>query len=212
MARLVAPYGLPNQAMKDVPFFSSVRAKFLAVSFVLLLIPLVGFLFVRELVGYLRTGQEQVAVAAVRLVAASLSDRPEINLHTSTLPGPPNGLDATIMERERIVALFSASDPATVSSLGDTYQPDKLVERILNQSGVRDGRIWVIDAGGRVRGLMGSLGGMQKIEAATLPSAKNNRTWLSSFPAISTLAPPLTATGTSRRQPNNSTPPWPHRI
>ncbi|NJR71698.1 MAG: hypothetical protein HC782_00450 [Gammaproteobacteria bacterium] len=136
---------------------------FLAASFVLLLIPLVGFLFVRELAGYLRQGQEQVAVAAAKLVSASLSDRPEL-LHR----------DATEVdlsrdsERERILALFAASDPATISQLGNRYQQSVQVERILNQSGFKDvdGRIWVVDANGQVRGLVGSLAGASEKPAS----------------------------------------------
>ena len=143
--------------MKKVAFVSSVRAKFLAASVVLLLIPLVGFLFVRELAGYLRVGQEQVAVAAARLVAASLSDRPEINLRDTGAAPATNEMDAATQERERIVAMFSVSDASTVAALGNAYLPDKSVARILNQSGVREGRIWVIDARGRVRGLSGAL-------------------------------------------------------
>ncbi len=160
-----------HAAMKMVPFFASVRAKVLAASLVLLLIPVVGLLFVRELAIYLRSGQEQVATAAVRLVAASLSDRPEINLRAIAGPtgapspaadGAANAAElaaavATALERERIVAFFSASEPETVASLGNNYQPNKQVERILNQSGVRGGRIWVVDAVGQVRGLSGSL-------------------------------------------------------
>lgn len=174
--------------MQYVPFFSSVRAKFLAASFVLLLIPIVGFLFVRELVGYLRAGQEQVAVAAVRLVAASLSDRPEIDLRTSTVLSQANVRDATIVERERIVALFSASDPETVSSLGENYLPDKQVERILNQSGMRDGRIWVIDAGGKVRGLVGALSATQTSVSTKPRSAEKGQEWLSRFAGLSPAA------------------------
>ncbi len=151
--------------MKKVAFLSSVRAKFLAASLVLLLIPLVGFLFVRELASYLRIGQQQVAVAAAKLVSASLSDRPEI------LQRPQTNQDALSdderiqrmlknereNERESILALFAASDPVTISQLGNRYQPSPQIEKILNQSGVRDVRIWVIDASGQVRGLVGAL-------------------------------------------------------
>jgi two-component system, OmpR family, sensor histidine kinase ChvG len=177
-----------NPHMKKVAFVSSVRARFLLASLVLLLIPFVGFLFVRELAGFLRAGQEQVAVAATRLVAASISDRPEINigLKKNTPPLDPTQVltpqksDAEL-ERERIVMSFSASDPALVASLGNTYQPDGEVERILNQSGQRDQRVWVIDASGNVRGLAGALRN-ERIErtAAIKPSPRD---WLRSWPA-----------------------------
>lgn len=138
--------------MNRVPFHRSVRARFLLASMVLLLIPLIGFLFVRELAGYLREGQQQVATAAAKLVAASLSDRPE-----ALLRGEPAPLDEAAREREQIVAMFAASDIATISALGTLYQPNRLIERLLNQSQVRESRIWVVDASGQVRALTGTL-------------------------------------------------------
>jgi two-component system, OmpR family, sensor histidine kinase ChvG len=138
-----------------IPFPKSLRAKFFAASLVLLLIPVIGVLFVRQLANFLRVGQEQVASTAAKLVAASLSDRPEINLRFAPLLSGLNDEAAT--ERERIIALFQADDANTAASLGGTYQPDRNVERILSQSGLRDARIWVIDAAGRVRGLGGDI-------------------------------------------------------
>lgn len=153
--------------MQKVAFLSSVRAKFLLASLVLLLIPLVGFLFVRELAGYLRIGQEQVAVASAKLVSASLSDRSEILQRSQVILDTLSEAErARENERERILALFAASDPATISQLGASYQPSPQIERILNQSGVRDVRIWVIDTSGQVRGLVGAL-------AKNLPIANN---------------------------------------
>ncbi len=201
--------------MTSVPFLSSVRAKVLAASLVLLLIPLVGLLFVRELAVYLRAGQEQVAVAAARLVAASLSDRPEINLRgpvssaggqtVAPAPGINSVVDAeiradaaavaaaaaTALERERIVAFFTASEPETVASLGNNYQPNKQVERILNQSGMLGGRIWVIDAAGRVRGLSGSLRASPNVRGAEItPVAQASRDWFAWLAPISRLVMP----------------------
>ena len=138
--------------MNHVPFHRSVRARFLLASMVLLLIPIIGFLFVRELAGYLREGQQQVATAAAKLVAASLSDRPDALLRGDTAP-----TDEATRERERIVAMFAASDSATVTALGNLYQPNRLIERMLNQSQVRESRIWVVDASGQVRALTGAL-------------------------------------------------------
>lgn len=138
--------------MDRIPFPKSLRAKFFAASLVLLLIPVIGVLFVREWAAFLRTGQEQVTQTAAKLVAASLSDRVEINLRVA-----PIATDETQRERDRVVALFQAEDASLAASLGNTYQPNRNVERLLGQSGLRDGRIWVIDAAGRVRGLGGEL-------------------------------------------------------
>ncbi len=144
-----------------VPFQKSVRAKFLGASLVLLLIPLSGFIFVRELASYLRLGQEQVTVATAKLVAASLSDRPGLQLRPVAKPvepptsdDPPPARDA---ERERVLALFGASDANIAASLGEHYAPDARVERILNQSVAQDARVWVVDLAGNVRGLAGAI-------------------------------------------------------
>ena len=174
-----------------IAFRKSVRAKFLIASAVLLLIPVVGFYFVRELAGYLRSGQEQVAVAAARLTAASLSDRAEIDLRqkinavveaTGSAPETSINIEAqllyeTELERDRIVALFQASEPATVTALGSGYQPDVQVERILNQSGSADARIWVIDSRGQVRGLAGSIAPREPLKNIT--NNEKIRAWIS---------------------------------
>ncbi len=169
----------------EVPFSQSVRAKFIGASLLLLLIPLSGFVFVRELATYLRLGQEQVTVATAKLVAASLSDRPGLQLRRRASPldppqpptppvappatppeagseasppasveAPPPGPDP---ERERILALFGASDANIAASLGARYAPDAGVERILNQGVARDARVWVVDLAGNVRGLAGAI-------------------------------------------------------
>ncbi|MFM7293761.1 MAG: ATP-binding protein [Burkholderiales bacterium] len=161
--------------MSEVPFSQSVRAKFVGASLLLLLIPLSGFIFVRDLTTYLRLGQEQVTVATAKLVAASLSDRPGLPLRrrvapidsTRPMPSPETGAGPVATtdapppgpdpERERILALFGASDANIAASLGARYMPDPGVERILNQSVGRDARVWVVDLAGNVRGLAGAI-------------------------------------------------------
>jgi len=149
--------------MNSVPFRHSVRAKFVGASLLLLLIPLSGFVFVRELASYLRLGQEQVTVATAKLVAASLSDRPGLQLRrrVTVSPSAPvaeaDAPPATDPERDRVLALFGASDAGIAASLGARYAPDAAVERILNQGVARDARVWVVDLAGNVRGLAGAL-------------------------------------------------------
>jgi len=147
-----------------VPFKDSVRAKFVGASLLLLLIPLSGYVFVRELATYLRLGHEQVTVATAKLVAASLSDRPGLQLRRRPpLIAPPEPsaevapAPAADPERDRVLALFGASDASIAASLGARYVPDTAVERILNQGVARDARVWVIDANGNVRGLAGAI-------------------------------------------------------
>jgi len=149
--------------MNSVPFRHSVRAKFVGASLLLLIIPLSGFVFVRELASYLRLGQEQVTVATAKLVAASLSDRPGLQLRRRVTESPPAPVaeaeapPATDPERDRVLALFGASDASIAASLGARYAPDAAVERILNQGVARDARVWVVDLAGNVRGLAGAL-------------------------------------------------------
>ncbi|MFN7814710.1 MAG: ATP-binding protein [Burkholderiales bacterium] len=147
-----------------MPFKDSVRAKFVGASLLLLLIPLSGYVFVRELATYLRLGHEQVTVATAKLVAASLSDRPGLQLRRRPpLIAPPEPsaevapAPAADPERDRVLALFGASDASIAASLGARYVPDAAVERILNQGVARDARVWVIDANGNVRGLAGAI-------------------------------------------------------
>lgn len=150
--------------MNKVPFKDSVLAKFVGASLLLLLIPLSGYVFVRELATYLRLGHEQVTVATAKLVATSLSDRPGLQLRRRPpLIAPPEPsaevapAPATDPERDRVIALFGASDAGIAASLGARYVPDASVERILNQGVARDARVWVIDASGNVRGLAGAI-------------------------------------------------------
>lgn len=150
--------------MNNVPFKDSVRAKFVGASLLLLLIPLSGYVFVRELATYLRLGHEQVTVATAKLVAASLSDRPGLQLRRRPpliVPPEPSAevapAPAADPERDRVIALFGASDASIAASLGARYVPDVAVERILNQGVARDARVWVIDANGNVRGLAGAI-------------------------------------------------------
>ncbi|MFO0305213.1 MAG: ATP-binding protein [Burkholderiales bacterium] len=147
-----------------MPFKDSVRAKFVGASLLLLLIPLSGYVFVRELATYLRLGHEQVTVATAKLVAASLSDRPGLQLRRRPpliVPPEPSAevapAPAADPERDRVLALFGASDASIAASLGARYVPDTAVERILNQGVARDARVWVIDANGNVRGLAGAI-------------------------------------------------------
>jgi signal transduction histidine kinase len=150
---------LSNVALKN-----SVRVKFVGVSLLLLLIPLSGYVFIRELATYLRLGHEQVTMATAKLVAASLSDRPGLQLRCRHPPIEPARTNPEVVpapqtdpERDRVLALFGASDASIAASLGARYVPDAAVERILNQGVAQDARVWVIDANGNVRGLAGAI-------------------------------------------------------
>jgi len=137
--------------MKVAPFLLSIRARLLLVSLLLLLIPLIGFRFVKEMEGYLREGQQQVLVSAARLLSATLSDRPQL------LPRDAPVESGAEQERRKVLALFGSAAPETAANLGSAYQPSEDIERMLSVVAKNASRIWVVDTRARVRGLSGSL-------------------------------------------------------
>lgn len=136
--------------MKIASFLLSIRARLLLVSLLLLLIPIIGFRFVKNMEAYLREGQQQVLVSAARLLSATLSDRPQLLRDTSTE-------NSEEQERRRVLALFGSAAPETAANLGKTYQPSEDIERILGVVAKNASRIWVVDTRSRVRGLSGNL-------------------------------------------------------
>ncbi len=139
--------------MSPLPFLSSIRAKLLLIALFLLLIPVIGFRFVQQMDGYLREGQQQVLVNSARLLAATLSNRPQ--LFPSDFPA--DSATADELERRRLLGMFSGADPEAAANLGGAYLPSEGVERILSVFAGDAARIWVVDARSRVRGLAGNL-------------------------------------------------------
>ena len=133
-------------------FFQSIRGKLLLVALVLLAIPFLGYRFISDMESFLREGQEQALANITRAVAATLSDRPQLFAKTQGGDG-----DEEALERRKILALFSSSDPETVAGLGSAYVPSEEIERILDLVARSAARIWVVDTRSRVRGLSGSL-------------------------------------------------------
>jgi dedicated sortase system histidine kinase len=133
-------------------FLQSIRGKLLLVSLVLLAIPFLGYRFISDVEAFLREGQEQALTSTTRAVAATLSDRPQLFAKAQGGDG-----DEEALERRKILALFSSSDPETVAGLGGAYVPSEEIERILELVARSASRIWVVDTQSRVRGLSGSL-------------------------------------------------------
>lgn len=137
--------------MKLPAFLSSIRAKLLLVSLVLLLIPLIGFRFVQEMDRYLREGQQQVLLSAARLLSATLSNRPD-------LIGDRTGAESNEeVEQRRELSAFGNRDPELLRALGKSYRPSDAIERLLSVVAKDGSRIWVVDSRQIVRGLEGSL-------------------------------------------------------
>ena len=143
------------------PFLLSIRARLLLVSLLLLLIPLIGFRFIKDMEIYLREGQQQVLVSAAKLLSAMLSDRPQLLTRGTNQDMPNAATEARQdVERQRILGVFASDTPETAASLGAAYLPSEDIERILNVVSKNASRIWVVDTGARVRGLAGSLTSM----------------------------------------------------
>jgi two-component system, OmpR family, sensor histidine kinase ChvG len=156
-------------------FFHGIRFRLLMVALVLLALPWLAAQFIASMEAFLRQSQEEQIAATARVVAAALSDRPE--LFDKTDPDT----DALGEERRRIIALFAAADTAAAASLGNAYAPSEHIERLLAIMGRRSSRLWVIDTRSRVRGLSGSLH-----EAGEAPAL---RSWLRPVAALVVPAP-----------------------
>lgn len=138
---------------RSVPFRKSIRAKLLLLSALLLLVPVIGLRFVQQMDTYLRNGQQQVLANSAKLLAATLSNRPQ--LFASGLP--PASSEADELERRQVLAIFSGADPVAAAGLGNAYVPSDEVERILSVAASDSARIWVVDSRSRVRGLAGNV-------------------------------------------------------
>ncbi|MBL8513913.1 MAG: hypothetical protein JNJ55_07965, partial [Betaproteobacteria bacterium] len=141
--------------MKLPRFFTSLRAKLIAVALLLLLVPLVGYRFVQEMERYLREGHREVLVSAAKLLSATLSDRPL--LFAPPVTGPDAQRENDEVERSSLLALFGAAEPNVAAGLGGAYAPSEDVQRILAVVAGNASRTWVVDAESRVRGLAGRL-------------------------------------------------------
>jgi len=132
--------------------FYGIRFRLALAALVLLALPWLAAQFIASMEDYLRDSQAKASGASARAFAAALSDRPALFRR-------PDAADPAAEERRRIIALFAAADPDTVASLGSAYAPSEDIERILGIMGAgrRSTRLWVVDAGSRVRGLYGSL-------------------------------------------------------
>jgi signal transduction histidine kinase len=174
--------------LKLPAFFTSIRAKLLLVSLVLLLIPLIGFRFVKVMDRYLREGQQQVLLSAARFLSASLSNRPDL------IGNQASSDTSDDVERRRLISAFGNRDPELLRALGGTYRPSEQIERMLAVVAKDASRIWVVDSRQSVRGLEGSLS-VAPAETARGAYPRENKTmsWLQSSyravmsPLVSTL-------------------------
>jgi two-component system, OmpR family, sensor histidine kinase ChvG len=160
-------------------FYHGIRFRLLLVALALLALPWLAAQFISSMEAFLRQSQAEQIAATARVVAAALSDRPEL------FDKAGHETDALGEERRRIIALFAAADTVAVASLGNAYAPSEDIERRLAIMGRRSSRLWVIDTRSRVRGLSGSLRELR--EAPVL------RSWLRPVAALIVPAPRVEA-------------------
>ena len=139
----------------------SIRAKLLAATLTLALIPFVGFGYVREMESFLRAGQEQAIVATARAAALALHDRPQLLEFRSGAAEAPRGgprsgsINETALQRpddeatsvERRRALLAGERGAAIAE----------IEQIIRALGRAQSRIWVLDQRRELLVLTGSL-------------------------------------------------------
>ncbi|MGZ5033654.1 MAG: ATP-binding protein [Usitatibacter sp.] len=136
----------------DTRFLHGIRFRLALVALVLLALPWLAAQFISRMESFLRDSQQQAVAAPARAIAAALSDRPQL------FRADGDASDREGEERRRIIALFTAADPAAAASLGNAYVPSEDIERLLAIVGRRSSRVMVVDTRSRVRGLSGSLG------------------------------------------------------
>lgn len=122
-----------------------IRGKLLAVASVFLLVPWLGFEYIRELERFLRQAQNDSLVATAQAVATALHDRPQLFAN-----GPESNL-ATLRD---MLDATAANDPARAAA---HTEPVNEIQQILRGLERATSQIWVIDRAQQVRARTGSL-------------------------------------------------------
>jgi len=152
-------------------FGPSLRTKLLMATLVLMLIPFVGFGYVREMETFLRAGQEQAVIGAARAVATALHDRPrlmELRSDARRVPTPEEA--AAALRTGRVddgTAHIDGISETALDQLGRgqrrvTDAASAEIDAILQGMGRGQTRIWVVD---RQRQLLAVTGSLQRTDA-----------------------------------------------
>lgn len=139
----------------------SLRAKLGLVALVLLVLPIAGYLYVREMERFLLSAQEEVLSATARAVATALHDRPQL---TAYRPVDESALRREAEEELRRLTGGVPSTPARVldreapaQSRTDDSAGNDEIAAILKGVERTSSRIWVVSRDYRVLALAGSL-------------------------------------------------------
>jgi two-component system sensor histidine kinase ChvG len=134
------------------------RAKLALVALVLLVLPVAGYLFVREMERFLLAAQEQALSATARAIATALHDRPHILAYK---PVDESALRAEAEEELRRLTGGESTVPAPViareGSVRERSGGSDEIAAILKGIERSSSRVWVVSRDYRVLALAGTL-------------------------------------------------------
>ncbi|MBK9608973.1 MAG: hypothetical protein IPO58_22010 [Betaproteobacteria bacterium] len=143
-----------------------IRGKLLAVASVFLLVPWLGYEYIRELERFLRQAQDDSLVATAQAVATALHDRPQLFGFA-----PDRSLGSLRDMLDTVAANDAASAAAHSEATGEIQQILRGLERATS-------RIWVIDRAQQVRARTGSLRPRADAEAGAAELLERPFAWL----------------------------------
>lgn len=134
------------------------RAKLALVALVLLVLPVAGYLYVREMERFLLVAQEQALSATARAIATALHDRPQLLAYK---PVDESALRAEAEEELRRLTGGEPSQSPPVIAREGTVQERKggseEISAILKGIERSSSRVWVVNRDYRVLALVGTL-------------------------------------------------------
>ena len=122
-----------------------IRGKLLAVASVFLLVPWLGYEYIRELERFLRQAQDDTLAATAQAVATALHDRPQLFAAA---------LDRKLGSLRDMLDSVAANDPGRVASPAEVPSEIQQILRGLERA---TSQIWVIDRSQQVRARTGTL-------------------------------------------------------
>jgi hypothetical protein len=143
-----------------------IRGKLLAVASVFLLVPWLGYEYIRELERFLRQAQDDSLVATAQAVATALHDRPQL-----FAAGPDKSLGSIRDMLDTVAANDPARAAAHAEGTGEIQQILRGLERATSQ-------IWVIDRVQQVRARTGSLRPQPVADASAARPLERPLDWL----------------------------------
>lgn len=147
-------------------FGFSIRTKLLLATLVLMLIPFVGYGYVREMENFLRSGQEQAVIATARAAATALHDRPkllELRTNQPKVPTPAELAETGNAPREPdSEPLNQGITETALSDRGRSARPNAdqayaEIDLIIRGMGRGNSRVWVVDQQRQLLAVTGSL-------------------------------------------------------